>query len=909
LFWSLAAVGFAGLARADDPPPGAPPAPAQASGTVRGRLLDASTQEGLPAAAVRVLGGPSLATELDGTYTLKLAPGTYTLVFSTPEYVDQQRTVTVDADQVVGLDLALAPVPRSGKAETIEVYSAIDTRKDSAVLAERRAAATVSDAISAQQIARSPDSNASDAAKRVVAATIQDNRYIVVRGLGGRYSTTLLNGVPLPSPDPDVPAAPLDLFPAALITNLTIHKTFSPDMPGNFAGGALGIETRNYPTRFLFKARVGFAGNTASTFHRLNGQSGGSLDMLGFDDGSRALPASIPDDQLAGDPGLPAARRNAQIAEFKNSWSIERHKAAPNLGVGATLGDTVRLADQRIGYFGSVNYGHGYVRRLAHIARVGADDGSGNKLPSVLQLDDNQGIEQASLGAVAGAGWTPASGHKLDLFTLYTHTADITSSEVTGTENNSSIVDRTRLQFLQRELMFGQLVGDDRLADRLILEWQVNVARVAQHEPDTRDLLRTRTDDGGYAISTGATSSERLFGELADTTLGGAVAMRVPLDAIKLKAGASIQRSARDYQQRRFHFELTSDTVFLAPDEAYAPENAGAGMSMFEATQPSDGYAATRTVTGAFAMADLNPTQRLRLIGGARFEQANLGVGLESKIEQGAAAMPRTRHDDRDVLPSLNAVYAVTPSTNLRAAYAMTVARPNFREIAPAIFFDYVRRRVLGGNPDLVETRIHNGDVRWETFLGDSELIAASVFAKHFDQPIERTVEIAGDGDNIGFANSDRANSYGVELEARLSLGRLSPSLAAFSVGGNLSVIRSRIEVGGGASRALQGQSPYVANLALGYESRALGTRIDVLYNAFGRRIQEVGTGGAGDIYEEPFHRLDLALSQPLPRNLRLKLAASNLLDQRVVLTQDRVETFAYPVGVTVLGSVEYSLE
>ncbi|HEY0993446.1 MAG TPA: TonB-dependent receptor, partial [Kofleriaceae bacterium] len=336
---------------------------------------------------------------------------------------------------------------------------------------------------------------------------------------------------------------------------------------------------------------------------------------------------------------------------------------------------------------------------------------------------------------------------------------------------------------------------------------------------------------------------------------------------------------------------------------------AGAWMSMFEATQPSDGYAATRTVTGAFAMADLNPTQRLRVIGGARFEQSNLGVGLESKIEQGAPAMPRTRHDDRDVLPSLNAVYAVTPSTNLRAAYAMTVARPNFREIAPAIFFDYVRRRVLGGNPDLVETRIHNGDVRWETFLGDSELIAASMFAKHFDQPIERTVEIAGDGDNIGFANSGRANSYGVELEARLSLGRLSPSLAAFSVGGNLSMIRSRIELGGGASRALQGQSPYVANLALGYESRALGTRIDVLYNAFGRRIQEVGTGGAGDIYEEPFHRLDLALSQPLPRNLRLKLAASNLLDQRVVLTQDRVQTLAYPVGVTVLGSVEYSLE
>jgi hypothetical protein len=924
----------AGVSRADDPTPNGPPAPADPApapddapvdtpaptgeaapvdpaqiATVRGRLLDASTQEGLPAAAIRVLGGQSLATELDGTYALSLAPGTYTLVFSTPEYVEQRRTVTVAAAQTVALELALAPVPRSGKAETIEVYSAIDTRKDSAVLAERRAAATVSDAISAQQIARSPDSNASDAAKRVVAATIQDNRYIVVRGLGGRYSTTLLNGVPLPSPDPDVPAAPLDLFPAALITNLTIHKTFAPDMPGNFAGGALGIETRSYPTKFLFKAKIGLAGNTASTFRTLNGQSGGSLDMLGFDDGGRALPSSIPSDRLAGDPGLPAARRTAQVAEFRNNWSIDEYTAGPNFSVGGTLGDTVRVADQRVGYFGSVNFAHSFVRRVAHIARVGADDGSGGKLPSVLQLDDHQGIEQANLGAVAGAGWTPASGHKLDLFALYAHTADITSSEVTGIDNNSSFVDRTRLQFLQRELLFTQLVGDNRLADKLVLEWQASVARVAQHEPDTRDLLRTRTDDGGFAISTAATSSERLFGELADTTAGGALALRIPLDAVKLKAGASIHRSARDYQQRRFHFELTSDTVFLPPDQAFAPENAGARMSMFEATQPSDGYAATRTITGAFAMADVNPTERLRLVGGARFEQSNLGVGMESKIMQGAAEVPRTRHDDRDVLPALNAVYAVAPSTNLRAAYAMTVARPNFREIAPAIFFDYVRRRVLGGNPDLVETTIHNGDARWETFLGDSELVAASVFAKHFDKPIERVVEIAGDGDNVGFENATSANSYGVELEARLSLGRLTPSLAAFSAGGNLSLIRSRIAIGGGATRPLQGQSPFVANLALGYESRAHGTRVDLLYNAFGRRIQEVGTGGAGDVYEEPFHRLDVALSQPLPRNLRLKLAASNLLDQRVVLTQDRVETFAYPVGVTVLGSVEYSLE
>jgi outer membrane receptor protein involved in Fe transport len=273
-----------------------------------------------------------------------------------------------------------------------------------------------------------------------------------------------------------------------------------------------------------------------------------------------------------------------------------------------------------------------------------------------------------------------------------------------------------------------------------------------------------------------------------------------------------------------------------------------------------------------------------------------------------ASTAPHTIHSNDDVLPSLNAVYAITGAMNLRAAYGMTVARPNFREVAPALYYDYVRRRAIGGNADLEDTKVHNGDIRWEMFLGDSEVLAASLFAKHFDSPIERTVEEAGDGQNVGFANAPSANSYGVELEARLSLGRVAESLAPFSVGGNLSLIGSRIDTGM-TKRALQGQSPYVANVALGYESKALGTRVDLLFNSFGRRIEEVGTGGAGNVYEEPFHRLDLAATHPLPRNVRLKLAGTNLLDQRVSRTQDGVSIFSYKTGVTVVGSVELSLE
>jgi outer membrane receptor protein involved in Fe transport len=878
---------------------------------VLGRAIDKSTGEGLPAATILVsgpTGNQSFATELDGTFALALAPGTYTIDIETPDYIGATRQIDVTGPAPVHLELSLAMAPVKAVDETIEVYDTIDTHKASAVLAERRAAATVSDAISSEQIARSPDSNASDAAKRMVAATIQDNRYVVIRGLGGRYSLTLLNGVPLPSPDPDMPAAPLDLFPASLITNLTVYKTFSPDLPASFAGGALGIETRSYPTRFVFKAKVGVADNSLSSFRTLNGQEAGSLGFLGYDDGTRALPSVIPSNKLAGDPSLSQAQANAQVAGFRDDWELQPGKVGPNLNLAATLGDTVKVRGRRLGYFSSVSIGHSYTRRVAHIARVGGSDGMGGKLPSVMQLDDDTGIVQASVGAIASAGYSPAPGHTIDAFTLYAHTGDLASSEVTGTENNASIVDRTRLQFLQRELVFAQLLGEDKLADTVTLEWQGNVAHVAQHEPDTRDLLRTQTTDGRFAISTGAGSAERLFGELADTTLGGGAAVRLPLSAITLKTGTSILYSSRAFQQRRFHFNVLGDSAYLAPNDAFSPDRAGVDMSMYEATLPTDGYTATRLVAAAYAMADASPTKNLRIIGGVRSELSNLDVTLDSKLDLMLPPSLPTTHDDRDVLPSLNIVYAVTPSMNVRAAYGMTVARPNFREIAPALYYDYVRRRAIGGNPDLVETNIHNGDLRWEMFLGDSEVLAASVFAKHFENPIERTVEEAGDGQNVSFSNATSANSYGLELEARLSLGRFAEALDELSVGGNLSLIGSRIHVGN-TVRELQGQSPYVANLGLGYESRAHHTRVDLLYNSFGRRIEEVGTAGAGHVYEAPFQRLDLAISQPLPRQMVFKLAASNLLDQRVVRTQDDVDIYAYKPGVTVIGSVEINLQ
>ncbi|MCB9562614.1 MAG: TonB-dependent receptor [Kofleriaceae bacterium] len=886
-----------------EPPP--PPEVKKGYVGVRGRVVDADTGEPVVGVLVEVDGTDvSSTTDRAGEYALELPPGTYTLRLYGDLYQRHRIRGVVVRRGVTSVDVRLS----AEAIEEVVVLAPPDTASDAVQVVRRRKRATVSDAISAEQISRSPDSNASDAAKRMVGATVQDNRYVVIRGLGGRYSLTLLNGVPLPSPDPDVPAAPLDLFPAALLANLTVTKTFSPDMPGNFAGGALSIETRSFPSKFTLKLKAGMAAESETTFNNLNAYQGGRYDALGYDDGTRDLPSLIPSDKLAADPSLTQDQFTGQMLAFSDVWTVDQSKVGPAASFGVTVGDTIEKRGQRLGYFASAGYGHSYNRRLTHVAKVGEPDGEGGYLPSVLQLDQEQGTASASLNGLLTAGWSPSSAHTLNLITLYTHSGEDSGSLVRGVENSTAHSERTRLRFLERQMFFTQLVGDDGLLDgKAILGWQVNVARVSQHEPDTRDLLRTQIPDGRYVIDRGSGSADRLFSDLGDTSGGGGADVTVPFEGVKLKVGGSYLRSARDYQARRFHFLVNGDDVYNPPEEAFSDANADS-LSFYEVTLPSDGYAATRGITSAFAMADLSLWEPLRIVGGARFEQSTLDLGLESKIDLGAPPMTLSQRTDRDVLPALNVVYGLTGTTNLRAAYGMTVARPNFREVAPSLFYDYVRRRAIGGNPDLIETRIHNADVRWETFLGDTELVAASLFYKKFLDPIEQTVEDAGDGQNVGFANAAGATSYGLELEARLSLARVAPALQELSVSANLALIGSKIDLMG-VSRPLQGQSPYVANIDLGWERAALGTQVDLLYNAFGRRIEEVGTGGSGNVYEEPFHRLDLSLGQKLPRGLKLKLAATNLLHQRVVRTQNDVEIFAYQVGTSFVASLEYSAE
>ncbi|MCP3099137.1 TonB-dependent receptor [Myxococcus sp. K15C18031901] len=886
-----------------------------------GKVVDETSKEGLIEATVKVVTGADkqVLTDLDGHYKVALPPGKYDLRVFYDVYQGRRITgVVVTQGKATQLDVALSA--DVGAVQEVVVEARADRRAEGALLQERKKAAAVSDAISAQEISRTPDSSASDAVKRVVSATVVDGRYVLLRGLGGRYSTTLLNGALLPSPEPDEPSVPLDLFPTSLLANLNVVKSYTADLPGSFGGGTLLIETNTYPSQFEFKPRITFGGDTQTTGQERNAQrGGGALEFLGFPGGSRKLPDAIPTDHALGNGSESPAELESQWESFPNVWKARQKTALPNMGLSASLGDTLRFGNQRLGYLATVNYGHKESVQDTRYTKAAFDlDGT------FTTYDDARaklGVETANLSGLASVGYQLDRDNELTVFSLFTRGTDTRTTTSSGTDMlRGDLYEGSRLQFIVRQLSFNQVRGFHRLGllGDAEVDWQANLSRVDRDEPDTRDTLYSDSlgsPAGAVSFPNQANSGERFFAELGETSTGGSVNVTVPFTDVRLKLGGLTQFSFRDFRARRFRFGIQPGREvdrFLPPEQLFSADLLGNGMRVTESTRPdSDAYDASLSVYAGYATADVTPTEQLRLVGGIRLEGSTQDLTAINQFT--GTEQARNKVDYLDWLPTFNAIYALTPTVNLRAGYSYTLARPTFRELAPFTFYDFVRRRNISGNPDLKQTRIHNADARVEWFVGDNEVLAASAFYKRFENPIERVINSAGAGD-MNFENTPAANTYGVELEARTSLGRITPALQPVRLGANLTLIESSIDLGNvqglqtNASRPLQGQSPYVVNVNVGYERPQSGTEVALLYNVYGRRISEVGTDNLPDVYEQPFHRVDIAVTQQLGRATQLKLTASNILDSKVTLQQGDVTLLQYRPGIAFSAALGLSL-
>jgi outer membrane receptor protein involved in Fe transport len=885
---------------------------------VAGTIVDAETGSPLADVRVEVVSGGSgeARTDRAGRYRLKLPPGRYQLRIYYPLYQIRRIRNVVVAERPRIIDVKL---PAADDAvEEIVVEAEPERRSEAGLLQIRKRAAAVSDSLSAQEMSRSPDSAASDAARRVVSVTVEDGSYVLIRGLGDRYVTTLLNGAPLPSTEPDRQAVPLDLFPTSLLANLRINKSYSAEHPASFAGGTMLIESNDYPDDLTVKLKVGTSGDTESTGSDQATYAGGGLDFFGFDDGTRSLPDAVPDDRPAladRSTGLDASAMENIGEAFDNRWTSETRTVYPNLSLGATVGDSVDAGGGEVGYIGTLSFSHKMTAREATRAKI--SDAGGDQFEMREPTRPIKGVEAASIGALAAAGWKPAADHQVDLFGMYVHTGEDTAELLTGRVSNLGEVEGTRLIFLERSMGFAQIASRHRFrrASNLELRWQGNASMVGRDEPDTRSLRYQVQGEGLMRYVDALGSGERFYSELSETGVGTGLDASLPLGRLTLSLGGSVQQAERTFSARRFRFVFVGDTadpLFLPPDRIFDADQIGPNFELQEVTAQTDAYEGSQVIAAGYSAAGLELTRRLRLHGGVRYETATQELTSGSPHALGQPdADDQVDRTDRAWAPSSSAVLALTDEMNLRAAYSYTVARPRFREVAPFLFTDYTRDLNISGNPDLVESRIHNADVRWEWFAGDTDLFAASLFYKQFRDPIETKLVPTGD---ISFANAEGARAIGAELEARFSLGLVHPALREARLWTNATLSRTRIElreedIGSQTSsaRALQGQAPVVFNFGASWSHQASGTEVTALYNVVGRRIEEVGNNDLPHTYRQPVHQVDLAASQKLGGDLSLKLGASNLLDQAEVLRQAGFEVYRQSAGVAVSAALEWA--
>lgn len=884
---------------------------------VHGRVLSRGG-EGLAEAPVVVEGEGQVRTGLadaEGRFRLELPPGKYRIW----TYYDLHHGAVMDAVPVkrgkfAFVRLVLDPITTDDTGvEELEVAYRADTSSEEAQLALRRESTSVQDAVSAKEISTSGDSSAAAAAKRVVGVTIDADDQLIVRGLGGRYNRVLLNGVSVPSMDPGSVSVGLSLFPTSILDSLAVVKTFSPDLPGDFAGGTLLIDSSRYPEKLKITAGLDLGMNTLSTFRGRPDYQGGKLDWLGFDDGTRALPSEIPDEQVTCcAPGIGAEFTRDEVTamgrSFPNIWNLDRRTALPKMGVDLGVGGSTTFGkNKRFGYLLSLGYDYQELRRTGTIRRNRVDSTSPDGVTPLGELQFENGQMSTQWGGLLTAGLSLGQDHDINFVSLFDREAADTTSTQEG-ELAGQFSRRWQLEYVERMLSVNQLLGDHRnIGDtKARLRWTAFGGMASRSTPDMR-VMRYENFGGDELIwAETTTSGGRFYDSFSKADYGLDMNVRFPLwQSAWATTGVRARRTTAEFDMRRFRFNkgsAVSDSseyanppeYFFSPDRIGAPSDPNTLAWMSESTSPTDGYAGAQNLYAAFAMLETPVAKGLKLSGGVRTEFFSQDVDARSPFPgaQIDESLSSSR-DDVDVMPGLSLTYGIPrkgkePNMILRAGYGMTVARPQFRELAPFQFYDFQLDRLIVGNPELERTRIQNVDLRYEWYIGKLDLISVSLFYKSFDKPIELQIR---DPVNFSsrFINADTARAYGAEVEARFSLEHVHPSLKFFSLNGNLALMRSRVylpdELSGAvrADRPLFNQSPYVTNMSLRFDHPDSGVTASLVYNVYGPRITDVGVRADSenffpDIVEQAFHALDFVASYRPNERWALKLKLQNLL-------------------------------
>lgn len=883
------------------------------TGKIEGKVSDLITGNVVSGVSVSINGDKTVAsTGTDGYFVITVAAGKkYTIKLTSVGYQTKEISdVEVEAGQVNNLYIFIEKATKTEDAVVIRSTARRETQ--AALITYQKNTTVVAQVISSEAIKRSPDKNTGEVLKRVPGASVQDGKYLVVRGLADRYNQAMLNGTLLSSTEPDRKTFSFDILPSNMIDNIIINKSFIPELPGEWAGGLIQVNTKDVPARNFFSVQLGSGFNTQTMNREFYKYEGSNTDFLGFDNGKRGLPPNFP--LKAAFANLTQQEKTAYASQFENIWSADKKSSnilpALNQSIAFNGGFKKRFAKNKIfAAIFAVNYNNSN-RRVVSQNQINTVE---NNIPNLsFDYHNVKYSNDVLAGALANFTFQFGGNHKISFKNLLNVNASNYTTLRNGKDFDAPIdpilgdnIKATELAHKANTFFNTQLTGDHKFRKYdAALHWFGSFNILDQYIPDQRRLQYVQDissdPNSPYRAAIGGSnasqkSGSRYYGFLNDYiyTVGGDLSKDFKLgnQTHTLKGGYFFQVKDRIFDSRPFAIYLPTDNKelrLLPADQLFAAENFGNGtdnkFAFNELSGTSYRYIANSILNAGFLQFDNQITQKLRAVWGLRIEDFDQVIGSTDKLD------PRHVYSKvTDFLPGLNLTYSLNTKTNIRLSGSQTVIRPEFRELSTFQFYDFDLGATVAGYTGLTRTKVSNFDLRYEMYPRGGELFTFGVFYKYFDQPIEAYFNpSSGGASTYNFLNADEANSFGIELEFRKKLD-FNRSLKNFTVQGNMSYIYNRVSgIGLNESRSMQGQSPYLLNAGIQYDLEKYGINTTLLFNQIGRRIAFVGGGDQPPIWENPRPLLDFQIAKKLLKNKgELKLNISDIINKEAIFYTD----------------------
>ncbi|MEO5643662.1 MAG: carboxypeptidase regulatory-like domain-containing protein [Bacteroidia bacterium] len=916
------------------------------NGTLSGTITEEVNGELVIGAVVIVDSLPKYGavTDFDGKYLIKIPAGVYTITCHFTGYAAVSvKQVNVTAGKNTPLDFILS----SRLDSIVVIYDTRPTGTISAILDTIHNGNGSADGLDKKSISESVAVNASDVAKKIPGVTIVDGRFIVVRGLSERYNAVLLNNVFAPSAETDVKSFSFDLVPSSMIDNFMVFKSPSPDLPGEFAGGVIRITTTDIPDHNVL--HVGFAGGfrSGTTLNSFNINEGAKGDFFAAGSGSRNLPSTFPTTAQVHSPDFTAQAQTDAGKSLSNNWAYTTKNAPADIRFNTaweyrySKPDSAGKKGFQFGNITAVNYSNTYLNYVSNRLDYNTYDAVNQKSDTIFHFTDSIYTNSVRLAIVQNNAirFGKQGSQRITVKNLFNQMGDNETTLRGGINHESGTLHKEySYRYTQRSIYTGQINGLHEFNHKnTVIDWTAAYSLSRRSDPDWRKARYTKDisatpDDPYYLYIANSPSPSflgRIFIDMHEDIVAGAAnysqAIFIGGDSLSkkkrysftVKTGVYIEQKERSYSIRNLGYVFAHVNTFnwdiatMSLPEVFNPQNINDtdGIKIADATKAADQYVASNSLQAGYLMAiiplgnfkgktDGKDHERVRISTGVRFEHDV--QRLNSKTIQNDTVI--VDNDILSVLPSINIAWNFSDRMLMRAAYGKTLNRPEFREIAPLYFYDFLTNSINSGNPALKTPSIENYDLRWEFYPRAGENITFGAFYKKFTNPIEvYFIPGVGSGGTRSFTwgNAPVAINYGMEIEMRKKLDGINvPFIRNLSIVANAALIKSEIklaEENNGLTsnkRPMMGQSPYIINAGLFYQNDSIRFRVNATYNVIGQRIVIVGVPGVPEVYEMPRHQIDLAIIKTFGAkdNIDVRLNITDLLNQETLLLQDANE-------------------